>query len=336
MKSFSLKGPAVKAFFGPNALTLGNPFPPTPPPVGLSWTARDPVDTGGNQLAQSLYANGVIIANDGQNVWRSTDDGVTWTNVDTPPDGGLRQITYAGGGLWGIVGEIGGGSGYVIRSTDNGVSWSDEIGLPATQISPIALANNAAGTWMVGGGSGSGTNVNNYCRSTDNGLTWAQVATAHGSFFRMIWDGAQFVASTRIAANAAISTSPTGVVWTDTLVSTVNNYIFGLNFDGANYMICTDDQDTIRVSTTPAGLAVASDTDDGLTDGGSNYMQPGGGLIWVFGESGGVSSSSDEGATWTPNTLNFPDGDSAFACAYDSVNGVFVATGDEGDVSTQP
>lgn len=27
MKAFSLRGPATKGFFGPNALTLGNPFP---------------------------------------------------------------------------------------------------------------------------------------------------------------------------------------------------------------------------------------------------------------------------------------------------------------------
>lgn len=306
----------------------------------LEWTSRgQPIPADGQFVT---YGNGVLIASAGQTLWRSTDDGHTWTEVLSTVRA-YGEITYAGGGVWGAVLQVSSGQG-VVRSTNDGLTWGAPIVFPTpAPQAPSGLASNGAGTWVAGGGFGSGTTTHQVMRSTDNGLTWAPVAQSLGTFFRIIWDGSQFVASCRTTAssgaNAGVATSPDGSVWTQTQISAVNNYIFGLSFDSVSglYIVVTNDQDTLRVAATPAGLGTAADTPDGQTDGGAQTGIIGNGSIWVFGGQGSASRSTDGGSTFDLADLNYsPAGDVADACAYDPVNNVFVAVGDDGNVSTFP
>lgn len=357
MKEFSPAGMATKAWYGgpgwPNGgavapdregwqapKTFGNPLGATSGDGGpgggpaFSFTGQGALIGADGQ--QITYGNGVHVAVGGGSLWRSNDDGRTWTHVDVNVRG-YGQVTYAGGNVWGVVVAS---PPSVVRSTDNGLTWGAPISL-GTIVSPGGLANNGAGVWIAGGGSGSGVSANNTVRSTDNGLTWSHPGTVTGTLFRTIWDGTQFVASNRTVASGGnsqgVGTSADGITWTEATISAVNNYIFGLNFDPVSglYIVVTNDQDTIRIANTALGLAAAADTPTGMTDGGSNYCQIGNGFIFAFGMAGSVSRGATGGGPFGLGALGFaPVGDSALACSFDSVTNGFVAVGNDGNVST--
>lgn len=329
-------------FFGPTPnIISGDGFfrGSAAPAVGWHFTSRGAPVADAAQF--SAYGNGAHVAVAGNTLYRSTNDGVSWTQVDA----NIRaygSVLYAGGGVWGVAVQ---NANTIYRSTDNGVTW----GAVAAPRSSYGLASNGAGTWVLGGGSGQGVGTAFYARSTDNGLTWSEPGlTSTGTFFRIIWDGVKFVASCRTAAssgnNAGVAVSTDlGQTWTQTQLSAVNNYIFGLNYDPTLQVYCvvTNDQDTIRIASNPANLATAADTPTSLSDGGSNFAQMGvhggGGIIFVFGVAGGVARSLNSGGTFTTGTLNFsPSSDSAECCSYDGVSEIFVAAGQGGNVATYP
>lgn len=130
---------------------------------------------GGSGSAGAVWYN---------DVWRSTDQGVTWTrqNAGTAwaartffgscllPDG---SIVIAGG-------SIHGNQYYadVWRSTDQGISWTEPTGLaawgPRTNISLVVLPDNSL--CVLGGYNGA--ELNDVWRSTDGGQTWSELTAA--------------------------------------------------------------------------------------------------------------------------------------------------------------
>lgn len=110
-----------------------------------------------------------IIACVGNTLFRSIDNGLTWTFVDPdlPSGSPVRCIAAGGDGVW----ILGGDNGALSRSADHGQTWNPiahglegAIGTPRIQ----GVETDRAGTWVAVTG-------NFYVlRSTDNGLTWTQ------------------------------------------------------------------------------------------------------------------------------------------------------------------
>jgi len=116
--------------------------------TALTWTARGPNNVGGRTRALGIDKrtgtppNVTILAGGvSGGIWRSTDDGSTWSSVTSPSQlhsvtcivqdkgSGKEDIWYAGTGE--AVGNSASGSSVsnfrgdgIFRSTDNGLTWS--------------------------------------------------------------------------------------------------------------------------------------------------------------------------------------------------------------------
>ena len=110
-------------------------------------------------------------------VFRSTDDGVTWTGVAAPPASAtdwLEGIALSGTDARTFVEVF--ESGNVYRSTDGGATFTALAPLPGghcTAAWPGALTGSPDGSFYLGAYSG-------ICKSTDNGSTWSPLAATSG------------------------------------------------------------------------------------------------------------------------------------------------------------
>jgi len=129
------------------------------------------------------FADGSSITND---VWRSTDNGVTWTLVNASagwsarsyqrtvvmPDGSI--ILMGGADTNGIKNDV-------WQSTDNGVTWTQVTGSAgwSARSYPSSVVMPDGSIVLAGGEDITGIR-NDVWRSTDNGVTWTQVAGSAG------------------------------------------------------------------------------------------------------------------------------------------------------------
>ncbi|MCI0695966.1 T9SS type A sorting domain-containing protein [candidate division KSB1 bacterium] len=135
---------------------------------GSNWQLLSSGLQNTNIYALVINSSGHLFAGTvgfGQNeingVFRSTDNGNTWTQVGLPNTGVYALAVNAAGDIFAGTG----GSG-VYRSSDSGDSWV-QTGL--TNIYVITIFVNSTGEILAG------TNFGGIVRSTDNGDTWAQI-----------------------------------------------------------------------------------------------------------------------------------------------------------------
>ncbi len=123
-------------------------------------------------------------------VWRSVDDGVTWTELNAdagwPARRDFAAVQQPGGDIY-VMGGRGGPLGLeplnsVWRSSDGGENWQQRFDSPSMSatFSPrhsnqaAALAN---GELLVFNGEQGGTVFNQVLRSNDNGATWIEMSS---------------------------------------------------------------------------------------------------------------------------------------------------------------
>lgn len=153
--------------------------------MGAQWTAVPPLD---GMRIFGLACNGTGLFAATQNVvYRSTDNGSTWTTPDT------TASTYSNPAITSYGTDVIAASSYqgIIRSTDNGVSWSYfSTGLPYSTVKSIV----PAGSNLVAGTYGGGVYV-----STDKGNTWGSLDTGLANPFvlSLALDGTNVYAGTR-------------------------------------------------------------------------------------------------------------------------------------------
>lgn len=123
-------------------------------------------------LNKAFYAAGDV-ANDGDPfMWKSTDKGKTWTELDTPDDDTyIADMIYVE--EWDLLIAVGGtiNESYLITSDDDGTTWTEQSTGLSKGILGIAYGNGMAVicTENVGGGPG-------IARST-NGTSWEVMPT---------------------------------------------------------------------------------------------------------------------------------------------------------------
>jgi len=152
------------------------------------WTPRDAhssvVLPDGSIVLSGGYDNGVGVKND---VWRSTDNGATWSLMNasagwTPryfhssvavPDGSIVLLGGYADGSW---------KNDVWRSTDNGATWSLMNTTPgwAGRCYHSSVMMPDGSIVLLGGQVSGGGYKNDVWRSTDNGATWTLMNASAG------------------------------------------------------------------------------------------------------------------------------------------------------------
>jgi len=160
----------------------------------------------------AIASNGYIFAGTRGGLARSTDDGISWSRLNT--GSGERYFTtiatYSNGEIF-----AGTTSGYIFHSSDNGESWS-HVGL-GTLIESIAI--NEAGHVFVGGKTG-------IFRSTDGGENWSCVfADLSGEFniesLAINWKGEILAGFSKSYRGGVLYSTDNGVSWKESCLGPV-------------------------------------------------------------------------------------------------------------------
>lgn len=119
---------------------------------------------------------GTLVAVEGDDsgkMFRSTDDGLTWTLATPTFSGTTLAVGHAFDGRWYAVGENG-----VKVSIDDGLTWADDPNAPAQSGTFVSVEFRDAQTGiLLDEGTGTG-GTGRIWRTTDGGQTWTNVFTA--------------------------------------------------------------------------------------------------------------------------------------------------------------
>ncbi len=163
---------------------------------GATWTQMNASAGWSGRFAHSSVAmpDGSIVLMGGydgssnvtNDVWRSTDTGATWTEVNASAGWSARfghtSVPMPNGSIV-LMGGADNNYNYqndVWRSTDNGATWTQVNASAGWARFTHSSVITPDGSIVLMGGTGSGPCVNDTWRSTDYGNTWTQVNASGG------------------------------------------------------------------------------------------------------------------------------------------------------------
>jgi len=282
----------------PTANAIQPAFPGSPNSVlkstnsGVSFTSADkglPTPYYGVILPDPSSA-GTVLIDTGQGVFRSTDDGATWTNVEPHSNGGAVRslskpsVLYAEDGC------------NLYESTDAGQTWNSTYTNCALNAAVVAVSPTTPNTVLLFSGS-------TEYRSTDGGTTFPQTITAP---FSTISFGTpnQIVASPDgslyafAGASGLYKSADAGLTWSQ-LGNGAPAYpaAFALSASAPSTLYASDGSSVYK--STNAG---ASWSAMGVGTGLSYLAVDPSNALHIYGSASGgvVLTSSDGGATWVP------------------------------------
>jgi photosystem II stability/assembly factor-like uncharacterized protein len=196
-----------------------------------SWDAI-PILPGGDRTAPenlvtafTIAPDGMVFALTGAGVYRTSDDGNSWSTTSAIGDNRPARAIHAdaGGVLYASTGDT------LFRSTDAGTTWAP-TSLDVFQARGVTISSKGSATIFVGTSNGM------FARSTDAGATWSRdaasgmyprtilvtrsgtllVGSAYGGVFRSTDDGATWTTSNAgIAGSHAskLAVAPNGKIY---------------------------------------------------------------------------------------------------------------------------
>lgn len=286
---------------------------------GTNWTSTNLVPYPNEvprNAGRNLVTGTIIICCDDGRLIRSTDEGLTWSDINA---GGALGIpltfdfgsVHHGNGRWVAAGFASGVGGQIYYSDDDGLSWTGPI-------------------------------------DPDGGTGTGPTGSAPAGFSDAFYDSI-YVASlglhVGVGYRGAIWTSPDGITWTERVAD--NNYIgsfYGFRgiawSDSQGLAVAVGDADECQTSpdlinwtkrtfatspavTTPWGVCYSPTLD-----------------LWTMHGNGSSSlpnlQTSPDGINWTNRSLPSPNNHSLYSGAWDSVNELFVITGRFGRAHNSP
>ncbi|MBN1135139.1 MAG: exo-alpha-sialidase [Anaerolineae bacterium] len=297
------------------------------------WTAR-------HGLSSVTLPDGSIILMGGHDgtfsykhdVWRSTDQGATWTEMTTAAGWTARRfhtsVTLPDGSIVLMGGDNGSGSwNDVWRSTDQGATWTQQTAAAEwtarTDHTSVALPDGSI--VLMGGYDGS--RRNDVWRSTDQGATWTQLTstaswTARSSLRSVVLSDGSIVlmgGSDGSVRNDVWRSTDQGATWTEMTAATLWPARSG------HTSVALSDGSIVLMGGSPGGLSGMDDvwrsTDQGATwtqmtaadpwwtarSGHTSVVLLDGSIVLMAGSAGStryhdVWRSTDQGATWTQMT----------------------------------
>lgn len=236
-------------------------------------------------------------------VFRSTDNGATWTLPNTFSSSGATAVTISrtngdvivgvsgGGGPTGIPGPFGGGGSGLYRSPDNGGSWTywtvGNAGVFSVATKPGGLVFAASSNGMY--------------TSPDNGTSWTFVGCCYTRSFAITSNGNIFAGDTKFptgggpAANGGVfRSSDQGATWTE--VGLPNTAIYSLVATTSDHLFAGTASNGIFRS---IDGVTWSQVNASITSPVTSLVVNSAGTIFAAVFGGGVLASTDDGATWT-------------------------------------
>ena len=251
-------------------------------------------------------------------LYRSTNDGTTWTVISTVPAGAAIVSLKYGNGIW-IA--LGGSAGY-FRSTDDGLTWRKST-FPTAIGTPTRIAYGA-NVWVAVGGTLP-------ARSLDGGVTWITGSALPSglSATNMAYGDGVFIVSgyaSSLGLVTGVSRSVDfGATWSPvtTIVGILlanggygtnmafGNGVFvtvGYNFDGTGYYTFSALYTSSDYGVTWTGRSIAAASWAGVTFSNNLFLAVAGNIVPNQPNASGVTSStaavsSPDGVTWTARVL---------------------------------
>jgi hypothetical protein len=290
------------------------------------WLCLGKDGSGENLWAAVTNSNTIEIAHDGNN---DVTDGSTWTAVssDSASEDLQKCRTIAwGNDVWIAMGHMDGSNKELYRSTD-AASWVeiDLSGVTGIGTQTVyGLATDGAGTWMFGQSS-------KVFVSTDNGSTWAEMASYPGTnvadvgYTNSTWVvlGAASPGNVNTVSASALATEMGGggsaATWGEQDVDAGGGNTINIGTSGGTratmacgggVVVVAHPTNTMAFDVNGSTVSVRSSgkvaVGNGNTiDGNINTIATDGNGVWLVGsdgasaDGGGVGQSLDNGATWT-------------------------------------
>ena len=268
-----------------------------------------------NCIASSSDGTKIVAATN--YIYRSTDSGATWAQVQVADAGSQQWVSIAssadGTRLAAVV-----NSGYIYTSTDSGTTWTQRT--VAGSLGWMSIGSSSDGTKLVAV-TGNETESGGYIyTSTDSGATWTQQSKAGN----LLWvavassaDGSKLVAvdngdtgsgiyistdsgATWIEQTLPGQTQGAGYSWAAVASSADGTHLAAADAGGSSeggYIYTSTDSGATWIQQTSAGSrvwqAVAISGNGTAVIAADNYGTGDGGYIYT---------SADSGATWTEQT----------------------------------
>lgn len=273
---------------------------------GISWTqvTTCPLDSTAVSIAVSATGE-IYMGTVGSKVYRSSDDGATWT-ILYPNASYIRGILISPNGSVFL-----GANNGVFRSTDNGTTWIRILNPAGLTITNTAIVY---ASWSANGWIG---------KSTDNGNTWSQIP-APPAIMGLSWhsSGALFG---NWAGRGVRVTRDEGNTWEVAPIPIMIIYSLAVKVDG---MLFAGTDNGFFRSTNSGASWEAKPVQPGLPYPYSqnsilDIVTSQSGVIFVAAYGAGIWKSTNGGEQWThslPSTLELPDG---YSLAVDSIGNIY-------------
>jgi photosystem II stability/assembly factor-like uncharacterized protein len=132
---------------------------------GLNWAAyAGTTPTARPYDAVMVGRTSVAVAVCDEAIWRSTDAGMSWTEIKTPGSF-LRKVLWVADG---ILLAFTNGNGSHLRSIDGGLTWTSVVGIPSSYDIPAAAVLSASSIIAANG-------IGTLHRSRDGGATFTSM-----------------------------------------------------------------------------------------------------------------------------------------------------------------
>lgn len=251
---------------------------------GVSWSLQHGIGEVAPDLWDLLITPGgaLLACGAGAGIYRSTDDGATWTAIANPAPAGLRDLAIRTDGALSAAGE----NGALVLSTDDGLTWTSAG--PGTGVIRHHAWRTASEAYAVG--------QQMAHRTTDGGATWAP-------FIPMEFLGYNEVYFTDPSTGYVVedfgtwSTTDGGATWTEHFVPVPPLYRFRtLVLSASHWLLVCHGEGGELWETTDAGSTWASHlfTD---TVGFPCIVQAPGGRVHFGSDVGDLFRTDDLGGT---------------------------------------
>lgn len=264
---------------------------------GIDWDDAISIGSNTNQINTLSFGNGNFMAspNDGS-IWRSTDLGLTWSQVKAPVAATAPQNILYRGGWWFNCCD----SATLMISNNDGTTWANATltGIGGTATTYWVDYNSTSGQWVVVTGS-----TNSFWFTTNPAGSWTQGTgpATNSTIKTVIWNSNSSLWIVSLSQNS-IYTTPTITAtptWTLRTVSgggSTNTWC--VNQTGSTVVIAGNQ---IVETSTDGGITWTQYNNTGLTPNMNGQiwyaMTWDGTYFWIF-SAVGVIMRSTNGTTW--------------------------------------
>jgi hypothetical protein len=239
-----------------------------------------------------------------QGLYKSTDNGNTWTQNLFPANNNIVSVAVNGYNIFAGT-QLNG----VYRSTDNGVTFTQVFWGGTIRDSRMAVNGNT----VLSGGS----QYNGVYRSTNNGSNWTQTPL-NNEFVKCISnDSSLFLAG--VLDHGVYYSGSNGAYWTHTFLG--NKTVYSVAIKGYVFFAGAGDSGVYK-STDMGYLWVKTSLNTGRI---TALMFSGNNLIAGTGN-GDIFISSNFGSTWTEKSEGLPQSNDTINCLLDANNYIFAGT----------